>query len=211
MIYTVAYNSANNKTDATIFFLIDGTELAQKSVALAPGGAEIVSVEWKGAKGTHAIQARFESGTISQTTGVLTITVPEPLPPTGIEKSVQFISNIASSSAPFIVSGAQTIFAHTETLRQGAVERLERYIENGKSLNKQKSATSSPVVSGFDAPSDLDVAEESNTSWWNSITQSAAAAALFTMKSVALFYPLIGIIFLLLLYALMRRLARPRP
>lgn len=220
VISTVVYNSGTKALRGTLAFTANGARIGTREFEIPSGESQIHSVEWKPKKGRYDLAARLEgtSAELSQReTPPITVIIAEPPPPSALEQTisqtVETAATVASSSAPVIMNIAQTIFAETETFRHAGIERLEQYL--AASATHISPATSSNVQ-GFAAGTSTNAKSGASGSGASNIknalstvTQTAAAAALFTMKNAVLFYPLLILLALGSLYALARGIRRP--
>ena len=215
VVSAIVVNDTAAALRGTLAFLANDSRIGAREFELPSGKSQIHSIEWKPKKGEYKLIARIEgtSAELSRReTSAITVTVKEPpAPPSEIERTitqvVQTGSTIASSSAPVIMETAQNIFAQTERLRNAGIERLENYLaSNAVALQGEPegsiAGTSTSNAAGFDASADKGKGMLSN------IAQTAAAAALFGLKNVALFYPILAFVILGTLYMLARRIRR---
>lgn len=214
-LFTAVYNGDNKELLGTVAFTVDGERVGEKDIAVASGGSELVSVAWRAITGEHSITAIIEGTSISiaqKETAAIIITVAE-APPTPLKDAAVAASEIFADAtrvaAPVISSVANTTYELVESLRLGAISRLENMAANTTSMQESLATpsiagTSTSVVTGFSEP-------ESNTpSAFSQMGQVAAAVALVALNSRALFYPLF-IFFLFALLYLMFRWATKRP
>lgn len=203
-ISTVLYNGTNAQVGGTLTFFNNDAKFSIQEVGLPPQSSSIVSATWVAIPGIHTFSAHFVGSAGSeaqQQTNSVKITVAEPPPPTALQQSVDkatvVAGQFASSSAPIVQKVAQTVFSQTEALRNAGAKGLEQYIENSRH----------PMVEG--ASTRATSTPNTKDSLFNSISQTAAAAALFVFRSIYLFYLLfVAILFTLLAWAY-RRLRRP--
>ncbi len=209
---TVLYNGTETAVGGTLTFFVDDAKLTSQDVSLAAQSSDAVSAKWTAVSGTHSFSARFTtaSGTAStlpQQTSAIRVTVaepPPPPPPSALQKNVEQVTavagQLASSSAPFVQKGVQAVFTQTEALRNSGIAYLKTKVE-AKNANPNDSSN----TTGFASTT----AKSSGTTLHN-ISQTALAAALFSMRSLYIFYPVIGIAFLFALYWAARKVRRPR-
>lgn len=230
VVSAVVVNGSTAELRGTLAFVANDSRIGAREFELPTSASQIHSIEWKPKRGEYKLLARIEgtSTELSQReTPSITVTVKEPpAPPSEIERTISQVvqtgSTIASSSAPVIVQTAQNIFAQTEALRNAGIEHLEKYLASqapsrylgsrltngigtvaGTSTGSTNSLQASNAA-GFDASAGKGRGVLSN------IAQTAAAAALFTLKNVALFYPIPAFLILGILYLLARRIRRNR-
>ena len=202
-ISTVLYNGTDAVVDGTLTFYVDGAKFTSLEVSLPAQSSSIMSAPWVARSGSHSFFARF--GT--QETTVISITVPEPPPPTALQenlnKATAVATQFASSSAPVVQSLAQAVFEQTESWRNAGAESLERYIESSRTPRIAGISGSAPIT-GFEA-----AASPASNGMLHSIAQTAAAAAHFLFRSIYLFYIFFAVILVSLLTWAYRRLRRP--
>jgi len=214
VVSAVVYNGNTSALKGTLVFTDDAERIGVRELELPAGESQIHSIEWKPKAGEHRLAARIEgtSAALSQTeTPSITVVVAEPPPPSRVQQTVsqaaQTAGNIASSSLPIVLGIATSIFDAVEPYRQKGVEELEAYVEKtrsraGGSAGGTVAGTSTSNTSGFGS------AGANGGGLVSNIAQVAAAAALFVMSSLYLFYPLLALIFLGTLYFLARRIRR---
>ncbi len=210
---TVLYNATSATLDGTLTFFVDNAKLTSQDVLLAAQSSNVVSTKWTASSGTHSFSAKFStaSGTAStlqqQTSAVQVIVAepPPPPPPSALEQSVDkataVAGQLASSSAPFVQKVAQAVFTQTEALRNAGIEYLEKKVDAKKSDSKDASNTT-----GFASSTGA----EASGSTLHNLGQTALAAALFSMRSFYIFYPILAFAFLFALYWAARKVLRRR-
>jgi hypothetical protein len=217
LLSTVVYNGNVEPLQGTLVFTANDSRIGASEFQLSNGESEIRSMEWKPSAGEYRVAAEIESisAELSQReTPPITVTITEPPSPSALQQTVNqtvtTISTFASSSAPFVVETVQTIYNQTETLRNAGIERIENYLSSQASNTSGNSpvgsiaGTSTTNVAGFDD------ASTKGKGLLSDIAQTAAAAALFTLKNAALFYPLVAFLILGTLYVIGRRVRRRR-
>ena len=216
IVSAVVHNGDTEALRGTLVFSANDARIGARELELPGGESQIHSIEWKPQTGEYKLAAKIEgtSAELSQReTPVITVSVAEPAPPSAVQETISQLTEtaaaFASSSAPVVIQAAQAVLAQTEVLREAGIERLENY------LIANAVRTPSSNVQGFvagtstkSAPAASDTSGIGDT--LSAITQTAAAAALFTFKNVALFYPLLGLFVLGTLYYLARRVRRLR-
>lgn len=224
VISAVVVNDTTSMLRGTLAFLANDSRIGAREFELPSGKSQIHSIEWKPKKGEYKLIARIEgtSAELSQKeTPAISVTVKEPpAPPSEIERTitqvVQTGSTIASSSAPVIMETAQNIFAQTERLRNAGIERLENYLASNATSDSREvpegsiAGTSTGSTGSLQASNAarFDASADKGKGMLSNIAQTAAAAALFGLKNVALFYPTLAFIILGTLYLLARRIRR---
>ncbi len=223
-MYTVVYNGTGESVDGTLTFLVDGKEHASQEISLATQSSKVVSAEWQATAGNHTFGARFgsEDSAVSEAVTASTqVSVAEPPPPTALQKTAEqtssVVNSIASTSVPVVTNIASAIFEKTEAVRNAGIEYLESKLDAEPASAATIAGTSTaPIVArnntsatGFGTSSDGVTAEPSAPSKLHSAGQTAASAALFTLKSAYLFYPIFGFLFFFLLYRAYRLFRRP--
>lgn len=233
VISAVVLNAGSDVLRATLVFTSDGTRIGAREFTIPGGESQIHSMDWRPKRGEYRIAAKIEgtSAPLSQKeTSAILVSVAEPPVPSAMQETIsqmtQTAAMIASSSAPILEQAARALFAQTEALRNVGIEHLENYLASNAiqmtslaseapsaagagaaspSRRNVKGASTNTLdddVSGFDAPKERNI--------FDKIAQAAAAAALFTMKSMVLFYPLLAFLFFGLLYFLARRVRRQK-
>ncbi|OGG77641.1 hypothetical protein A3B35_01320 [Candidatus Kaiserbacteria bacterium RIFCSPLOWO2_01_FULL_54_24] len=215
IVSAVVYNGNTSMLKGTLVFTDDTVRIGVRELELPAGESQIHSIEWISEAGEHRLAARIEgtSAALSQTeTPSITVIVAEPPPPSGaqqvVSQAAETVGNIASSSLPVVLGVATNIFNAIEPYRQKGVEELKTYVENTRSRRGDSAVgavagTSTSNTSGFRDAGTTGSGVAAN------IAHVAAAAALFVMSSLYLFYPLLALVFLGTLYFLARRIKRP--
>lgn len=210
-IYAVVYNGTDTTLTGTITFFVDGKDNGRKDVSLDSGESVVVASPWTATEGEHTFSARFTGNgetASSQTSESVVATVVAP--PSEIEKTIEqakdVSTQIASSSLPIVSSVANAVFETTESIRNAGIEYFEEKVQP-KSI-----ATSSPAVAGANTKSVVAAASASEKpkGWFASAAQTASAAALFTFKSMWLFYPILVLLLLLIFRWLYKWATGPR-
>jgi hypothetical protein len=200
-IFTALYNGNTSTLKGAVTFTVDGEPVGTKEFELAGGTSNIVSLQWKAVTGEHEIAAMIEdaSATLSQqkTTAVV-VTVEDPPPPLANATAAvsQVIADTARTATPIIESSINSAYQFTEALRLDAISNLEKVVTSVPKSTVVGTSASNAV--GFSA------VEPSAPSAVSRITQVAVAAALVTLQSRALFYPLLILALFALLYLLFR-------
>ena len=213
VVSAVVYNGNTSMLKGTLVFTDDDARIGVRELELPAGESQIHSIEWKPKAGEHRLAARIEgtSAALSQTeTPFITVTIAEAPPPSRAQRAAsqaaETAGNIASSSLPIVLGVATGIFDAIEPYRQKGVEELEAYVEKTRSRSggagSAVAGTSTSNTAGFGT------AGVGGGGLVSNIAQVAAAAALFVMNSLYLFYPLLALLFLGTLYFLARRIRR---
>src|SRR3989344_6749591 len=211
VVSAVVHNGGAETLRGTLVLTAEEMRIGAREFELPSGESQIHSIEWKPEAGEYKLAAKIEgtSAELSQReTPSITVSITEPPPPSVVEETVsqlvQSASTLASSSAPIITQAAQALFAQTEALREAGIVRLENY------LAANAVRTPSSNVQGFVAgtSTSAEPGTKNLTGMFSGLTQTAAAAALFTMKNVMLFYPLLILLVFGTLYYLARRVRR---
>lgn len=214
VVSAVVVNGSTAELRGTLAFVANDSRIGAREFELPTSASQIHSIEWKPKHGEYKLLARIEgtSAELSQReTPSITVTVKEPpAPPSEIERTISQVvqtgSTIASSSAPMIIAATQNIFAQTEALRNAGIKHLENYLASGAVAEREPqgaiAGTSTSNATGFGSTTEKGKGILSN------IAQTAADAALFAFKNVALFYPLLASFILGTLYVLARRIRR---
>ncbi len=211
---TVLYNGTNAVTTGTLTFFVDDTSLVPQDISLPAQSSSVASAKWTATAGTHSLSAKFaiaggNASTTRQQTTTIQITVVEPPPPSAlqqnVEKAATIAGQLASTSAPFIQEVAQAVFTQTEALRNAGIEYLETKVAAGQT----GSVGAETNIKGFVLGTSTKAAS-SSSSLFHIIGQTALSAALFTLRSFYLFYPILGLAFLFTLYWAARKVRRPR-
>lgn len=211
-VYAVVYNGTDAEVAGALTFLVDGKQHESKTLSLDPGESSIVSSPWTAVEGEHAFSARFlQDGTSESAAQVsASITASVEAPPSAVEQTITEArtigSQIASTSLPIVTTIANKVFETTESIRNAGISYLEEKTEPKAVSNVASAASASNSnVEGFQK----ETATESNQSksgLLGNIGQTASAAALFTLRSLWLFYPiLVG--FLLMIFRWLYRWA----
>ncbi|KKW46132.1 MAG: hypothetical protein UY98_C0032G0008 [Candidatus Kaiserbacteria bacterium GW2011_GWA2_58_9] len=120
---------------------------------------------------------------------------------------------IEGTSAPLSqreTSSIVSVFEAIEPARKAGVERLENYLEGARASSGSGAAGSSaPDAAGFASSGGEGEVAGKGGNLASNAAQTAAAAALFVMDSLYLFYPLLALLVLGTLYFLARRIRRP--
>ena len=218
LISTILYNETGATIGGTLTFFVDDAKLTSQDVSLGTQSSSVVSAKWTAVSGTHSFSAKFATAsgttsTLQQQTDSIQATVtepPPPPPPSALQQNVQQVTvvaaQIASSSAPFVQKVAEAVFTQTEAVRNAGIEYLEKKVEPTKSntANAEKKN-----VEGFILGTSTENVATSS-SLLHTIGQKAAAAGLFILRSFYIFYPILGLLFLLLLYWASRKILRRR-
>lgn len=214
IVSAVVYNEEPETLRGTLVFSASGTRIGVREFELPSGESQIHSVEWKPRVGEYELTARIEGTSASLShaeTPALAITIQEPQLSAAeqvLNETVRTISQITASSAPIVSQTAQTIFDKTERLREAGIERLEDYLASQQSQSNITgfvAGTSTSVVGSNTAAANISEGKE----FVSNALHTAAAGALFAMKNVALFYPLLAFLILGILYMLARSVRRP--
>ena len=220
LVSTVLYNETGATIGGTLIFFVDEAKLISQDVSLAAQSSNVISAKWTAASGTHSFSAKFATAssttsTSQQQTSSIQVTVtepPPPPPPSALQQSVEqatvVATQIASSSAPFVQKVAQAVFTQTEAVRNAGIEYLEKKVEPTKSntANAEKKN-----VEGFILGTSTENKATASSSLLHTIGQKAASAGLFILRSFYIFYPILGFIFLFLLFWAAKKLRRPHP
>lgn len=212
-VFTVLYNGTGTTIEGTVEFIADGTSHEMQPVTLKSGESRVLSSIWTAETGQHAFSARFKAGTITQSSVSVTISVAAPPKPSPVEEAMQkagsITDTIASSSAPIVKQAAQAVFEKTETLRNAAIAYVEPYadLDVQKRAGDVRGASTTAAVSGFAAPAS---STSKISSLAHSARQMAAAGALFTLRSMWLFYPLTVFLIVIFLRRIYRWATGPR-
>lgn len=219
LISTVLYNETDSTTGGTLTFFVDDAKLTSQDVSLGAQSSSVVSAKWTAVSGTHSFSAKFAtaSGTTStlhQQTSSVQATVtepPPPPPPSALQQNVQQVTVVAaqfaSSSAPFVQKVAEAVFTQTEAVRNAGIEYLEKKVESAQS-NTAKA--DKEQVTGFILGTSTENQTAASASLFHTIGQKAASIGLFILRSFYIFYPFLGLLFLLLLYWASRKILRRR-
>ena len=203
-MYAAVYNASETELKGTVSFVADGAVFDTKSVSLSPGGSSLVTDGWKAEKGTHALSAQFDSGAEKDTTQKISVTITAappvaPTPPTVIDKTVSTASDlfqsVAAPSSP-VSKVANTIVNTTENLRKAGGDLVRPYATDEPAAKKGS-------ANALSAPS-------KDPSLVHSITQTAAAAALYAFDIKWLFYALLVLSLYFILRTAKRWVNRPR-
>ena len=215
VLSTVVQNGSSEALQGTLVFAANGGRVSAREFELAGGESQIHSAEWRPEAGEYRVSAIIEGTSADlarKETPPITIVVAEPPAPSALQETVsqtvQALQIVASSSIPVVQNIGQTIFSQTEALRQAGIERLETYLAKQGGGQVAGASTSSPrgtsTVDGLKDGSGGPAGE----SMFSKVKNAAAAAALTMFNSMALFYPLLILLFLGGLYLLARRVRR---
>jgi hypothetical protein len=238
-IYTVVVNTANGPFVGKLKVHEDSASIGTASVSLGAGEAQTVAVTWKPSAGTHTIvadlfdansalvessQGQFavaakivvvsdtthnSSSNASSTFSLLSSTTPAVEPSTPV---VQAISNVS----PGVASAVSPAFAVVDTARSATSNTLNSGINWAKTqiaTSEKKGAvgqvlgaqtskgTSTPAASGGIM----------NTAWimFTTLILYLLTLLQYLVAHVAYFYPIIAIVFLYVLWKMMRKIRRP--
>lgn len=216
-IFTVIHNGSDGTLKGTVVFSDNEKRIGTRNFELVAGTSELESIEWKAVAGEHKLSAFIESASIGgdptalsqQASATITIVVAEPPKPPALVIAVNTASDLISettkAATPVIQDAFKTAYESTEAFRQKNIDRLEAYLGGGKAntiLGASSTATGTAnlasSVTGFKAPG------KEVSSLLSKLKQTAAAAALFTLKSQAIFYLLLIVALFGLLYLLFR-------
>ena len=220
VISAVVYNGNAAPLKGTLVFSADGARIGAREFELPEGKSQIHSIEWKPRAGEYRLAAAIEgtSAPLSQReTSSIVISVAEPPPPSAMQKTAQALyqatqatGGLASSSLPAVRRIAASVFEAIEPARKAGVERLENYLEGARARSESGAAGSSaPDAAGFASSGGEGEVAGKGGNLASNAAQTAAAAALFVMDSLYLFYPLLALLVLGTLYFLARRIRRP--
>lgn len=205
VVSAVVYNGESDDLRGTLVFLADDVRIGAREFELPGATSQVHSVEWKPEEGAYELAARIEgiSAKLSQSeTPPLSITIRPPPAPSATEEAVaqavEVVSDLASTSAPLVSDIAQTVFTHTETFREAGIDALENYLEGRSGQRGGVAGTSTSMLRSTE-----------NGGPVSTLVHTAAAATLFVMKNVVLFYPIAGILILAVLLWLARKVRRP--
>ncbi|MEK7107543.1 MAG: hypothetical protein AAB899_05155 [Patescibacteria group bacterium] len=221
-IFTVLYNSSENSISGDVVIEVDGSSIGTKSFTLATGETQVVSMPWVAKVGTHALSARMEkvldakmnsSAAISdRTTGSIAVSIEAAPPPSPTEQVLNTVTSAIqtgfASTAPAVVSAANSIFNATESLRAQAKSALEKQLaKNEPAIASTPISQPNPVTT----PSDSKVtatstkSADAETSLLSKTLRYMAAAGLFVVSSRTLFY--VSLVFMLLILFQILRVA----
>jgi len=212
-IYAALYNESASPISGVLSFTVDGKEVKSQAFELGAGKSDIYSAVWTATAGEHSISAQIRDASdtkLKQNVTVEAAASPRrairvaPAPPSETEQAVSTVKDTVNlfigSSTPIVGPIVSAVLSVTEPVREAGVAKLEKFLE-------KKSATTAQ-------PSEvMNVAPKEETGAGAAVSrasQVAAAAALFTMKSMWLFYPLAMFFILGTLYYTGRKLARGR-
>lgn len=206
-IYAVVYNGTESEAVGTLTFLVDGKENGSKDISLSSGESTVVASPWTATEGSHTFSARFQGSGESASAQVSeTVVATVEAPPSAVEETLNSAketgSQIAATSLPIISTVANKVFDTTEAIREAGVEYFEQKIASNNSPGETSN------VEGFETPTATEVRPAK--SMLSSVGQTASAAALFTLRSLWLFYPLLVGFLLLIARWLYRWVTRPR-
>lgn len=210
-LYTVVYNGSQADISGTLTFYVDSKTQDTKDLALKSGESTVLSTVWTAEEGEHSFSARFAGRGSAESESAVSASIVAKVdaPPSAVEQTLTQAkdvgSQIASTSIPVVSAVAGKVFETTESLRNAGIEYLEN---NTASASRAQRATSSPIE-GFEAPTTT-VADVDETGIVGNIAQTASAAALFTLRSMWLFYPLLLLALLLVFRWLYKWATGPR-
>lgn len=215
-IYAVVYNGTDGAVQGDLTFIVDEKTHESKSVVLKAGESIIMNSLWTASVGDHSFSARFaEAGKESSATKMSTsITATVSAPPTATEQAITQAKDVgtkvADTAVPIITNVAQKVFATTESIRNASIDYLE---EKVAAQTPKSSAT--PSVLGTTTASQVEgfkkeVSVESAKGLLSTITQTASVAALFTLRSLWLFYPILVIFLIFVSRWLYKWVTKPR-
>ncbi len=216
-ISTVLYNGTDAAVAGTLTFFADDAKLISQDVSLAAQSSNVFSAKWTAVSGTHSFSAKFAgvsgaASTAQQQTTAVKVTVAEPPPPPppppptalqqNVDKATEVAGSIASSSAPFVQKVAQAVFTQTEAARNAGISYLEKKIDSPQISSAGSNETG--FVLGTSTKKTA-----TSSSLLHTIGQTAASGALFVLRSFYLFYPILALLFFLLLYWGYKKVRRP--
>src|SRR3989338_2896732 len=217
-IFTVLYNSSENSISGDVVIEVDGSPLGAKNFTLASGETQVVSLPWIAKVGSHALSARMEkvldaktnaSAVISdKTTGSITVSIASPPPPTPAEQVLNTVTSAIqtgfASTAPAVISAANTVYNAAESLRTQAKSSLEKQL-----------AETSPAVSSANASKPQRTASDSSAAAATSTSSASpetpilskamrymAVAGLFVVSYKTWFYISLVVMILILIQIL---------
>lgn len=210
-IFTVLYNQSDVTVRGTIDFSVDTKKVSSSHFELAPGKSQIMNAAWHATEGSHTIATAIDaptdgndnSVTLAHSDASLQVDVLPP-PRTEAQKQIDATSNaiqgLLGSSSPAVENAASSTFAFTESLRNDAAKYLEsKLTDTAPSKKGQVLGVSTSRDESTPAPSLLHEA-----------LQWLIRAALFIVRSVALFYPVVAALFFFFFYLLIKTVRRPR-
>lgn len=221
-IHTVLYNGTDADISGSLTYIVDTKSHETKQVSLKSGESVILSSLWTATEGEHTFAAQFGQGESAETQTSASISISVDAPPSALQQTVtqakDVSAHIASTSIPIVSSVANTVFQATESFRSAGVTYLENVVQEQSNqtqesepepavLGTSTEAVKKTNVEGFGKDS---AAAATAGGVFTKIKSAAAAGALFTFKSLWLFYPLFVILLLILFRWLYKWVTRPR-
>lgn len=213
LIHAVVANENAEKFAGKVVFKEGEDALGTVAVAIAPGGANTVSLSWKPASGSHTIAAELtgDDGTVVEKESARFDIREKPLPASeaeqsGAVESSDDIRNTIGQYSPAAANASEPVFEAVDSLREKAADALDSGIEWAKT----KTAPPAGEVLGgtTDTPSQKGLMD---TLWFALATAGLYVFTIlrFIVGSAGVFYPVLAIAFLYVLWRAYRRFRRP--
>ena len=214
LIHAVVKNESNVKFTGEVIFKDSEIKIGSVAVAIAPGGANAVSVSWKPTAGSHQVSAALtlSDGSVVESESATFLINEKPKPasvlpisPTPIESSGDIQQRINDLS-PTAANISAPLFSTLDSVRAKAAQMLDQGID----WAKQKTAGKKPGdVLGT-------TTKNGGSGIMDTIWLILATTALylfsvlrFVVGNAGLFYPLFALLFFYILWKLFKRFRRP--
>ncbi len=212
LIHAVVANESNVKFTGDVVLKDGETKVGSVAVAIAPGGAQAVSVSWKPLAGTHLVTAQLtaEDETVveSQSANFTINEKQKPGSTTGTVNGVDSSSDIKNKINEILPAAApvsEPVFASLDSARASAASALDQ----GITWAKEKTGGKKPgEVLGASSTTQGGIVD---TIWTllATILLYIFSILRFVVGNAGIFYPAFAILFFYILWRTYKRMRRP--